>query len=144
MGCCLEVVPAAVWFTPDGVRVPATAELAANRPVKSLDLSDRLELERLSGKASLLILSQKYHRDWKAKVLVASGWMDAQTVPVNGVFQGVLLPDGAQKLRLAFLPFARFAWVAHVFWMLVLILLANQYLRARFRASPAIEGMSLK
>ena len=71
----------------------------------------------------MLILSQKFHRDWQAQVFDQSGWVYAKTTVVNGVFQGVLLPQNAQRVRLEFKPYARYAWVAHVFWLILLALI---------------------
>jgi hypothetical protein len=50
------------------------------------------------------------------------GWQAAQTVELNGVFQGVLLPPETRRVRLDFKPLARYAWIAHVFWLLLLLL----------------------
>lgn len=96
------------------------------------------------SQASLLILSQKFHRDWHAQVLTWSGWTDVRTVAVNGVYQGVLLPEGVQKARLEFLPFVRCAWIAHIFWLLVLVVLVFQALRSRVSAPLANEGVPTK
>ena len=73
----------------------------------------------------------------------ASGWLEAKTIPVNGVFQGVLLPEGTQKVQLQFKPFVRFAWIAHVFWLLVLLVLAFQGMRA-WQPAPVSKGISTK
>jgi hypothetical protein len=79
----------------------------------------------------LLVLSQKFYRDWHAEVLMPEGWVAALTLPVNKVFQGVVLPEHAQKVRLQFLPAVRFAWVAHVFWTLLAAMLVYRALRRR-------------
>jgi hypothetical protein len=77
-------------------------------------------------------------------VLTSSGWVDVDAVMVNGVFQGVLLPAGAQKAKLQFLPFVRFAWIAHIFWLLVLVVLVFQGLRSRVSPPLANEGVPTK
>jgi hypothetical protein len=96
-----------------------------------VDQGDQLEFDLQDSEASLLILSQKFHRDWYAQVLTSSGWSGVETVAVNGIFQGVLLPEGGQKVRLQFFPFVRFAWIAHAFWLLILIVLGFQALCSR-------------
>jgi hypothetical protein len=91
-----------------------------HQPTKSQDLGDALEFVVKPGSPSILVLSQKFHRDWRAQVYGRSCWVPAKTVVVNGVFQGVLLPEGTERVRLEFKPFARFAWVAHGFWLVLL------------------------
>lgn len=131
MGCCLQVTLPPNSMTPDGITLADPRSLALHRPAKTLDKGDLLEFDVQGSQSSLLILSQKFHRDWQAQVLTGSVWTEAKTVPVNEVFQGVLLPEGAQKLRLQFKPYVRFAWLAHVFWLLVLMALAYQALQSR-------------
>jgi hypothetical protein len=97
--------------------------LPKHSPVKLLDKGDFLEFDVVAGDASVFVLSQKYHRDWQAHVLVQSGWKLAKTVVINGVFQGVLLPSSTQRLRLEFKPYVHFAWIAHIFWTILLLLL---------------------
>lgn len=142
MGCCLQVGPPANRVSPDGVQIGDPRRLVAHQPAKTVDQGDLLEFDMQGGQASLLILSQKFHRDWHAQALTSAGWTQAKSVPVNGVFQGVLLPEGTQKLQLEFKPFVRFAWIAHVFWLLVLMVCSFQRLRARIRSPFASEGVS--
>jgi hypothetical protein len=144
MGCCLQISQSADSMTPDGVQVGDPRRLVAHQPTKTMDQGDLLEFDVRGDEPSILVLSQKFHRDWNAQVRTSSGWSRVKTVPVNGVFQGVLLPAGAQKLQLQFEPFVRFAWVAHVFWLLVLIALASQGMHRRFSPSFASERLSTR
>jgi hypothetical protein len=118
MGCCLQVrydrddSSAAVDLADPRGRV-------THRATKTLDLGDALTIQVPDPSRSLLVLSQRFHRYWKARALVSRGWIDAKTVPVNGVFQGVLLPEGTRTVELRFEPFARLAWIAHVFWLIL-------------------------
>ncbi len=95
-------------------------QLKSDIPVKILDMGDLLEFKVVSEEESLLILSQKYHRDWHASVLSDGEWIPAQAVEVNGVFQGVMIPSKIEEVRLEFKPWVRFAWIAHAFWMLLM------------------------
>ena len=52
-------------------------------------------------------ISKKFHLDWKAQAFNQSGWVPAKTTVINGVFQGVLLSQNAQRVRLEFKPYAR-------------------------------------
>lgn len=96
--------------------------MVTNTPVKILDQGDALEFEVKPSAPSVFLLSQKFHRDWEALVETSHGWQAAQTVEVNGVFQGVLLPPETYRVRLDFKPLVRYAWVAHVFWFLLAVL----------------------
>ncbi|MEM6988764.1 MAG: hypothetical protein AAF499_19850, partial [Pseudomonadota bacterium] len=89
---------------------------ATRASVKIHDRGDVLEYETQADQPSVLVLSQKYHRDWRARALVAGKWTPAPAVPVNGAFQGVWVAAGSERIRLEFAPYARFAWIAHVFW----------------------------
>lgn len=124
MGHSMQVIPPKESIDADGVRLDEPESLPKYESTKTLDRGDLLEFEATdSGKESLLILSQKFHPDWHAQTLTAAGWTEVKTLPVNGVFQGVLLPERTQKVRLQFEPYVRFAWIAHVFWLFLAILL---------------------
>ncbi len=94
---------------------------------KTVDHGDLLEFEVSGDSASALILSQKYHRDWRAFAQVGAIWKEVPSVPVNDFFQGVRLPGDATRVRLHFEPFARYSWLGHVFFSVlgVLILIST-------------------
>jgi hypothetical protein len=97
-------------------------QLSGFSVLKTADHGDKLEFRVNQGEQSILILSQKFHRDWQAQVLVQSQWIPAQTLEVNKVFQGVALPRNTQLVRLAFKPYVRYAWVGNLLWILLLSL----------------------
>ncbi len=101
--------------------------MVTNTPVKILDQGDVLEFEVNSSAPSVFLLSQKFHRDWEALAETNQGWQAAQTVEVNGVFQGVLLPPETRRVRLDFKPLARYAWIAHVFWIFLFVLIIFKF-----------------
>jgi hypothetical protein len=120
MGCCLQS-PGAAKAEPGGF---SSTTREGIRPVKTSDQGDVLQFEvhNYPDTESVLTLSQQYHDDWRASVRTASGWQVARTVPVNGVFQGVVIPAKSELVRLQFMPFVRFAWIAHVFWVVVMLM----------------------
>jgi hypothetical protein len=122
MGDSLQVTPPTSTVAED-LHIADPRLLPRHIPTKLLDQGDLLEFEVTSGAPSVLFLSQKFHRDWKAQVFDQSGWVPAKTTVINGVFQGVLLPQNAQRVRLEFKPYTRYAWVAHVFWLILLALI---------------------
>ena len=66
----------------------------------------------------LFIVSQKYHSQWRAEVLVADTWVQTPLREVNGMFQGVTVGPGVSQVRLSFLPYVRWAWLGHLFWVI--------------------------
>lgn len=119
MGIALQVFLPQSDAGGDQLQITDPRRLPSHVPSKLRDQGDRLEFGVMPGQPSVLILSQKYYRDWRARVFTPSGWLPAKTTAVDGVFQGVLLPADAQRVRLEFRPYARYAWVAHVFWLLL-------------------------
>lgn len=104
--------------------------MATNIPVKKLDQGDALEFAVTSSSdSSVFLLSQKFHRDWEARAYIDDRWQQAQTVEINGVFQGVMLPPEARRVRLDFRPLARYAWIAHVFWIFLFVLIVFWFLQ---------------
>jgi hypothetical protein len=103
------------------------------------DMGDLLEFKVTSGAPSLLILSQTFDRAWEASAFDGSGWAPARTIVVNGTFQGIVLAPEAQLVTLQFKPYARFAWIAHAFWLILLAGMGAQaaWRMSRFRANKA-------
>ncbi|MCX5871515.1 MAG: hypothetical protein NTY00_13015 [Deltaproteobacteria bacterium] len=123
MGDSLQFMPLLANIGVDNLQVDDPRLLPRHVPSKQLDQGDLLEFEVTPGAPSVLVLSQKFHRDWQAQVFDQSGWVPAKTTVINGVFQGVLLPQDVQRVRLEFKPYARYAWIAHFFWLFLLVLL---------------------
>ena len=123
MGDSLQAPPPTASMVADGLHIEDPRLLPRHTPTKLLDQGDLLEFEVMPGAPSVLILSQKFHRDWQAQAFDQSGWVSAKTTAINGVFQGVLLPKNAHRVRLEFKPYARYAWIAHVFWLTLLALI---------------------
>ena len=122
MGNSLQIIPSASSGA-DGLQMVDPRLLPRHVPSKQLDQGDLLEFEVKPGVPSVLVLSQKFHRDWQAQVFNQTGWVPAKTTVINGVFQGVLLPQDVQRVRLEFKTYARYAWIAHFFWLFLLALL---------------------
>lgn len=129
MGCCLQIFTTQS-SADDGIEIDDPRKLPASRPLEISNKGDLLEFDLdIASRPSLFILGQKFHRDWRAHVLTPSGWTEARTVPVDRVFEGVLLPSGAQRLRLEFVPFVRLAWISNAFWLLLAAVLGLTAMR---------------
>lgn len=90
---------------------------------KTLNEGDIVEFQLSTDAPSTLVLSQKFHSDWKAFARRGENWEPIDTVVVNGVYQGIEVPDGVDYVRLSFRPLSRFGWVSNVFWGSLMIFL---------------------
>ena len=112
----------------DSMKITDPRMLLTQTPSKVVDFGDVLEYKLSPSKPSVFILSQMFHRDWKASVYQNGGeTIPARTVDINGVFQGVLIPDNIDRVRLEFKPFIRYMWVSHVFWLLLFAFLTTGF-----------------
>jgi hypothetical protein len=143
MGEALQVDASNFVTGPDGINLGDPRLLPSHFPEATVRQNDHLEFEIDSGTSSVLVLSQTFDRYWQAMVLGKAGWTHAETAPVNGVFQGVLLPQNTQQVRLDFLPFVRFAWIGNLFWLLALMTLLAKPIYAAWRSRTASREATL-
>ncbi|PXV61684.1 hypothetical protein SAMN04487785_103153 [Dyella jiangningensis] len=117
-------------------RETSNADVGDPRALPSLpsrvvrDQGDAIEVAVSAASPSLLIISQQYHPDWQALALVDGLWRPAAALSVNGFFQGVMVPDHAEKIVLTFRPAARYAYLVNYVWIFFLLLLATKALLA--------------
>ena len=91
---------------------------------EKLDKGDFKEFKvTATSKQTILILSQKYYRDWDAVGFGKNGEFRLKTIEVNGVFQGIIIPPFTDTIHFTFRPMARYSWIAHIFWLLLTLLL---------------------
>ncbi len=140
MGESLQVFPPHFNNEITKFEIDDPRRMARRTPVETLNRGDVLEFEVVpSPDSSIFILSQKFHRDWKARAYINGAWQEARTVEINGVFQGVALPAETHKAILEFKPLARYAWIAHVFWVLFLGIIVFRFLlTSRRKASEKL------
>ena len=139
MGASIQVTVPETSVKDDNAQIADPRLLPVHTPTKVLDEGDRLEYQVTPGAGSVLVLSQTYYRDWQAWVSGQSGWIPAKTVLVDGVFQGILLPPNVQRVRLDFRPFVRYAWIGHLFWFLMIVLLMWGAGRVMWSRSSGID-----
>lgn len=96
--------------------VPDPRNGSYRKPQELRDADDVLLYQVDAQAPELLIISQKYHPQWRAEVLVDGTWRQTLLREVNGFFQGVAIDRGTTQVRLSFLPYVRWAWLGHVFW----------------------------
>ncbi|MFZ9858600.1 MAG: hypothetical protein ACO3F2_09770 [Roseiflexaceae bacterium] len=90
---------------------------------KAIDLGDKYTI--LINKKEVtqtIVLSQIYHSMWFASVKVDDNWIEAQTVVVNGKYQGVIIPPNSTELRMQFLPWSRLMWIFHGMWICLILI----------------------
>ena len=132
MGDSLQVMYPYENLSGDSIQQLDPRQLSNSVPLKTLDKGDLVEYEVTQASPSILLLSQQYHRDWRAEAYVQSHWLPAETAVINNVFQGILLPQGTQRVRLEFTSYARYAWVGHVFWLILLGLVGIEAWRKKW------------
>lgn len=139
MGDSIQVAVPDTDVKDDDVKVADPRLLPERIPTKVLDEGDHLEYEVTPGAPTVLVLSQKYYRDWQAATSGPSGWVAAKTVLVDGVFEGVVIPPDAHRVRLEFRPYVRYAWIGHLFWLLMTVVLAWGVGRAMWLRSRSVN-----
>jgi hypothetical protein len=76
--------------------------------VRELTADDRVTFEITAlDSPSLLWASWQYHPNWRAR----SEGRALETVTVDGIYQGVLVPAGVAVVHLDFEPYVRWAWI---------------------------------
>lgn len=124
MGESIQLIPSKKIFYNSELQINDPRILPYYVSLKQLDQGDRIEFKVRKTSSSILILSQKFYSDWQAQIFHIGHWVPAKTILINGVFQGVWLPENTEKVRLEFKPYvARFAWVSPIFWLFLLTLL---------------------
>jgi hypothetical protein len=133
MGKALQIDSSFPLATNGDLQIDDPRQMETFKPHQIFDQGDLVAYEIKNPQPSLLLLSQTFHADWKAKLRTTTGWQKAQTVSVNGFFQGGFLPKGTEKVVLKFFPWVRFMWIGHVFWALVILALLIQFSLHDFR-----------
>jgi hypothetical protein len=121
---------------PAGVDVGDPRALPYRPSRVARDDGDRVDVDVSPGPPSMLILSQQYHSDWHAMAMVGGRRTAARTLPVNGFFQGVIIPANADKITMSFRPWARYAYLANYVWVLLFAALA---LKAGLSRRPSLD-----
>jgi hypothetical protein len=101
------------------------------------DVSDALEYGNALAVPSILIVSQKFHPFWEARVNVNGSWQKAETTQVNNVFLGVHVPASATGVQLQFNPYSRWLEPVVGLWGICWVM----YMVARFRTSVLARRM---
>jgi len=118
---------------------------AASRVERTRDEGDLLEFEVAAGEEpTLLFVGQQWHANWRASVASVSGEVlrPAQCVPVEGLYQGVLLPPGTTRVRLEFRPWVRWSWVPQLLFALAGLVAGVRALATRGRGPADAAGAS--
>lgn len=124
MGEALLVnIPEQEYKKTEDIQMDNIQQLPALPIERVISQGDILTFHVDAQKTSLLVLSQKYHRDWQAFVKKKTLWESTKTIRVNKFFQGIKVPTGTQVIQLAFRPYARYAAIAHITWLFFSVIL---------------------
>jgi len=88
-----------------------------------------------SPSSALLFVSQQYHPQWAAR----SRGQVLRTAPIDGFYQGVLVPPHTTEVELRFTPAVRWSWIPQACFVLAAVLLCAGALR-RWRAHSSVRG----
>lgn len=119
-----------------GVTIEGFTDADCEPAERTLDLDDALDFRiRPAPRETLLFVSQQFHPYWHA----TSDGAALETVRVNGLYQGVILPPDTAEVRLRFRPNVRWMWVPQFLFAALgaLLLGAVALRRARGYRSPS-------
>jgi hypothetical protein len=100
------------------VSVPGSIASVGKPIERRSDRDERFQLAfAAEPEPGLVWLSQQYHPRWRA----TSRGRPLTTLPVDGFWQGVLVPPGTSELTLEFRPWIRWWWVPQLFFALAAV-----------------------
>ena len=114
----------------DSARLTDTSSVEKKAATAVTDQGDRinLHLAHASDVTTLLVVSQLYNPAWQADARSSDGWHALRALPVNGAYEGVLIPSGTDSIRLRFRPWIRWSWLGHAAFGILAMLLAYSWL----------------
>jgi hypothetical protein len=134
-GCCVRLPGAAG----PGRLLPLAGLAGADWEAETVrqDAGDRVRIDVTPRRdAGVLVLARAFHPQWRARGVDAEGEHPLRTLAGDGIFLAVELPPGTRSVTLQFLPFARLAWIPHLFFLALAAWLAGAALaRRRVRSS---------
>lgn len=127
-GCCLQA-PLSALNLAGASRTQIEESTIDPRGVsttlqKDVSYTDFFEMPLASGDASIVVISQQYHKEWDAYALVEGQWVKIDTFAMNGIYQGAVTPVGATRVRFEFHPWTLLMWIPHLVWLFGLVAVA--------------------
>jgi hypothetical protein len=81
------------------------------------DAGDRYTISNPTTAASIIVLNHVYHPRWYAHGITANAIIPLETVVINDVYQGVIVPNGVTDIAMEFTPWSRWMWLVHWGWL---------------------------
>jgi hypothetical protein len=133
MGCCLQVPLRDVRIVTSAQQIDYwidTPKASTNRKLQqSENQGDRFVVPvNVATQESIIVFSQIFHPQWRARVRIADGWHDAPTVVVNEAYQGVRIPVGTQEVVMEFRPWVFWSIIPNIFWLGCALLLLGRWM----------------
>jgi hypothetical protein len=134
-GCCLHI-PQSVIKTPITTNTFGHQSLnirnIRKQPYQELskidDAGDTYTITNPTTEAAIIVLNHVYHPKWYAHGLAGTATVPLETIVINDVYQGVLVPNGITKITMEFTPWSRWMWIVHWIWVGSAIIIAG-YMR---------------
>lgn len=138
-GCCLlipastiDVVPTQNMHGHQELNIGNIRKTPYKRMTKSADYGDTYQIDTLDGAAAILVINHPFHPKWYAYQY--SSRIPLQTVVINQVYQGIIIPDGVTHITMEFTPWSRWMWIVHWIWLAsALVILIIMYRRHKKR-----------
>lgn len=86
--------------------------------LKISDRGDTYQLTNPYQHAAIIIMNHVFHPSWHAFSIQDNRVIALETVVINQVYQGVIVPEGVTHITLEFTPWSRWMWVIHWAWIL--------------------------
>lgn len=84
---------------------------------KSADQGDIYELANPTGAATIVVINHVFHPKWYAYSVVGGSYIPLETVVINQIYQGIIIPEGTTHISMQFTPWSRWMWLIHWGWI---------------------------
>lgn len=125
-GCCLTIPRTAIQspikpnkYNHLALNVGDIRTLPYTRIEKTMDQGDTFQLTNNDGNAAVIILNHVFHPSWYAYTDQNTTLVSLDTVVINQVYQGIIVPEGVTHITLQFTPWSRWMWGIHWVWLVL-------------------------
>lgn len=123
-GCCLHIPQTAITnpirtneYGHPTMQIGDIRKLPYQELTKIDDAGDRYTIGNPTTAASIIVLNHVYHPRWYARGITANAIIPLETVVINDVYQGVMVPNGVTDIAMEFTPWSRWMWLVHWGWL---------------------------
>lgn len=124
-GCCLHIPQTAITaqmhtnqYGHPTLALGNIRKLPYQELTKIDDVGDQYTLVNPTAEAAVIVLNHVYHPKWYAHGSTSTTTIPLETVVINDVYQGVIVPSGITRISLEFTPWSRWMWLVHWGWIM--------------------------